>query len=89
MERGETGRQSRQLVTVKQAASLPQYSGAFTEQALRHLIFNAEDKVSSRGEVLAGNRLNEFGAIIRIGRRVLLDLDRFDAWIDHHRLPHM
>jgi len=46
--------------------------GPFSEAALRWLVFNAE----SNG--LAA-------AIVRIGRKVLIDSEEFATWIDGHR----
>lgn len=54
---------------------------AFTEAALRNLIFKADPRHSTRGEI-PGNGLIEAGAVIRIGRKVLLDEERFFAWVD-------
>lgn len=53
---------------------------AFTEAALRNLIFKAERRHSSNGEV-PGNGLIEAGAIVRIGRKVLIDEDCFFDWV--------
>ncbi len=53
---------------------------AFTPAALRNLIFKAEPRKSSRGEI-PGNGLAEAGAIVRLGRRVLIDEARFLAWV--------
>ena len=72
----------RRLVTVKQLSSVPGYE-CFSESALRHLIFNAEDRKNSKGEIIPGNGLGR--AIIRLGKRVLFDLDEFDSWLDGHR----
>ena len=72
----------RRLVTVKSLSSTPGYE-CFSESALRHLMFNAEDRKSSKGELIKGNGLAR--AIVRLGRRVLIDLDEFDAWLDEHR----
>lgn len=44
---------------------------AFTDASVRWLIFNS-----------ASNGLDEFGAIVRLDRRVFIDTDRFFAWID-------
>ena len=55
----------------------------FTQSVLRHLIFNAEPRVGSGGTIIPGNGLAS--AIVRIGRTVLIDLDRFDDWIESHR----
>jgi hypothetical protein len=60
---------SKNLKTVRQLA---QTSPAFSEAALRWLIFNA-----------AVNGLNS--ALVRIGRRVLIDEDQFSLWLEGHR----
>jgi hypothetical protein len=65
------------LLTVKQFALA---HPAFTEPALRNLIFKADARSSSRGEI-AGNGLFKSGAIIRIGRRILIDEQVFFAWV--------
>lgn len=68
----------RDLFTVQQfAARRP----AWTPPALRNLILNAEDRVNSRGERIKGNGLSDAGVIVRVGRRVLIDEDRFFHWI--------
>ncbi|NQV59372.1 MAG: hypothetical protein HQ502_06875 [Alphaproteobacteria bacterium] len=51
--------------------------------ALRHLIFNSQERLNSKGDVIPGNGLNK--AIVRIGRKVLIDIDAFDAWLETHR----
>ena len=53
---------------------------AFTEPALRNLVFKAEPRQSSRG-VIPGNGLIECGAIIRLGRKVLIDEGLFLEWV--------
>ncbi len=45
---------------------------AITEGSLRWLIFNAEE-----------NGLNQ--ALVRVGRRVLIDVDAFNAWLESRR----
>ncbi len=67
---------SAQLYTVAQFA---ERQPAFTEAALRALIFNAEPRHSTRGEI-SGNGLIECGALIRIGRKVLIDETQFLEW---------
>ena len=42
---------------------------------LRHLIFHADDRVNSRGDVISGNGFAP--AFIRVGRRVLIDEVKF------------
>lgn len=54
---------------------------AFSMPAVRNYILNARDRTNSRGQRIAGNGLFESGAVIRIGRRVLIDEQAFFAWI--------
>lgn len=64
---GKTAEASPQLFTVEQfSAAEP----AFKESSLRWLIFNRER-----------NGLEESGAIIRVGRRILLDRQKFLVWL--------
>lgn len=65
------------LLTVEQFS---ERNPAFTQPALRNLIFKADSRQSSRGEV-PGNGLLEAGAILRIGRKVLVDEERFFDWV--------
>ena len=66
----------RTLHTVPQFA---EKNRAWTQAAMRALILNAEDRVNSRGERIAGNGLAS--AIVRVGRKVLIDEQAFFAWI--------
>lgn len=66
----------RELLTVPQFA---EKNRAWTQPALRALILNAEDRVNSRGERIPGNGLSP--AIVRVGRKVLIDEQAFFAWI--------
>ena len=68
----------RPVFTVRQFA---ERNPAFTEAALRNLIFKADTRHSTRGEI-PGNGLLEAGAIVRIGRKVLIDEAAFFAWVD-------
>ena len=56
---------------------------AWSPSGMRDLIFKAEDRVNSRNEVIPGNGLAP--AIIRIGRKVLIDDDKFFEWVEQHR----
>ncbi len=67
---------SRTLLTVKQFSDR---HPAFTQGGLRHLIFFARARRTSRGEV-RGNGLNV--ALVRVGSRILIDEERFFAWLD-------
>lgn len=64
---------------VARIPDLPErYAGAFTENALRAWIFQATWSESEPYKSLRG-------CIIRIGRVILIDLRRFDAWLQDHR----
>ncbi len=56
---------------------------AFTQAALRNLIFKADPRKSSIGTI-PGNGLREAGAIVRLGRKVLLNESAFLRWISGH-----
>lgn len=58
----------RKILTVSQFA---ERCPAFTESALRWVIFNRHK-----------NGLAESGAILRNGRRILIDADKFFAWLE-------
>ena len=70
-------RPQQMLYTVEQFALA---QPAFSPAALRNLIFKAEPRYSSKGEI-RGNGLIESGAVVRIGRKVLIDGQRFLAWV--------
>ena len=53
---------------------------AFTQPSLRNLIHRSATRHSTRGEI-RGNGLVEAGAIVRLGRKLLLDEDKFFAWV--------
>lgn len=74
----------RRLATIRQTAQA--YQGVFTESAIRDLVFKAEARFNFRGDRLPGNGLAESGALVKIGRRVLIDLDHFEEWLDSKRL---
>lgn len=61
----------RNLKTVSAVAD----AGPLNENQLRWLIFNARE-----------NGLDDHGAIVRIGRRVYIDIDAFDRWIDSQQV---
>jgi len=62
----------KRLFTVRQAEDV---YPAFTQSSLRYLIFNS-----------TGNNPNGFAACIhRIGRKVLIDADNFEAWVEQQQ----
>lgn len=72
---------SKRLATIPEAAEIY----PFTAPALRDLKFRAYDRSNSRGEIIKGNGTGAAGVWVQIGRKVLVDLDAFEAWIDSHR----
>lgn len=68
------------LATIEVAAKFFADAGQ-TPGAIRNNIFKSEDRKNSRGEKIRGNGLAAYRAIIRRGRRVLVDLDRYGAWL--------
>ena len=68
------------LATVENAAKHFANAGQ-TPGAIRCNVFKADSRLNSRGETIQGNGLSAYGAIIRRGRRVLIDLDRYGAWL--------
>lgn len=70
------------LVTVKALPMTPGYEW-LSEASLRHLIFNAQGRINSKGETIRGNGLDR--ALIRVGRKVLIDLDEMALWLELQR----
>jgi hypothetical protein len=69
-----------QLSTVK---NLP---GCFplldlTTAAIHGHIFKSQDRLDSKGRKIPGNGLDATGAVIRRGRKVLIDVDKYAAWL--------
>jgi len=69
-----------QVNQIKTVAQFCNENPAFTQAAMRGLIFKAESRITHEG-TKPGNGLIEAGAIIRIGRRVLIDEARFFEWV--------
>jgi hypothetical protein len=68
------------LATVENAAIVFREAGE-TQSAIRANIFKSENRFNSRGEVILGNGLAATGAIVRRGRKVLIDIDLYAAWL--------
>ena len=68
--------------TVRQFA---ERNPAFSEASVRNLVFKADSRESSLGRI-PGNGLIEAGAIVRIGRKVLISEQRFFAWVEGQRI---
>jgi hypothetical protein len=65
------------LLTVQQ---LSQVEPAFSENSLRFHVFHATPRIKKNGELVPPNGLES--AITRIGRKVLIDRDRFINWVE-------
>ncbi len=68
------------LATVKNIPSCFPLLG-LTAAAIHGHIFKAQDRFDSKGRKIPGNGLAATGAIIRRGRKVLIDVDRYGAWL--------
>ena len=62
-------------------AQFSERNPVFSEAATRNLVFKAESRESSLGTI-PGNGLIEAGAVIRIGRKVLINEAKFFAWAE-------
>jgi hypothetical protein len=66
----------RTLLTVRQFA---EKHPAFTQGSLRNLIFNAEPRITRKATIPG----NGFGVcLVRMGRKILIDEEKFFAWLD-------
>lgn len=72
-------------VSIKTLVQMPEWKGVYTESAIRGLIDKARVRRSSLG-LIPGNGLIEAGALIKVGRRILIDTGKFRAWVESHRL---
>ena len=52
-----------------------------TPAAIHGHIFKSQDRFDSKGRKIAGNGLAASGAVIRRGRKVLIDVDKYAAWL--------
>lgn len=55
---------------------------SFGQPTLRDLIFRANERYAANGKKVNGNGLIEAGAVLRCGRKVLIDEERFFSWLD-------
>ncbi len=68
------------LATVKTLPSCFPLLG-LTAAAIHGHIFKSQDRFDSKGRKIAGNGLGATGAIIRRGRKVLIDVDKYASWL--------
>ena len=57
------------------------HSSFTTLSALTNQVFKAYSRQSTKGKI-AGNGMAEYGVIVRIGRRILIDEDAYFRWLD-------
>lgn len=71
------------LPTLSTVKNLPSFFPAvgLTIAAIHGHIFKSQDRFDSKGRKIAGNGLGATGAIIRRGRKVLIDVDKYAAWL--------
>lgn len=71
------------LPTLSTIKNLPSFFPALglTVAAVNGHIFKSQDRLDSKGRKIAGNGLAASGAIIRRGRKVLIDVDKYAAWL--------
>jgi hypothetical protein len=71
------------LPTLSTVKNLPSFFPAvgLTLAAIHGHIFKAQDRLDSKGRKIPGNGLAATGAIIRRGRKVLIDVDKYAGWL--------
>lgn len=69
-----------QLSTVKNLPGCFPLLG-LTTAAIHGHIFKSQDRLDSKGRKIPGNGLDATGAVIRRGRKVLIDVDKYAAWL--------
>jgi len=71
------------LPTLSTVKNLPSFfpAAGLTVPAVHGHIFKSQDRFDSKGRKIPGNGLAAAGAIIRRGRKVLIDVDRYGAWL--------
>jgi len=71
------------LPTLSTVKNLPGFfpAAGLTVPAVHGQIFKARDRFDSKGRRIPGNGLAAAGAIIRRGRKVLIDVDKYGAWL--------
>lgn len=69
----------RRLSTLRKFSE--RYSDHTTLAGITNTVFKAQPRHSSKGEI-AGNGMLEFGVIVRIGRKVLIDEDAYFRWLN-------
>jgi hypothetical protein len=74
-----TDRPPRRLFTLQKFAE--RHSDFTTLSAITNQVFKAHPRKSTKGEIV-GNGMHEFGVVVRLNRRVLIDEDAYFRWLD-------
>lgn len=69
----------RHLYSLKKFAE--RHSSFLTTSAITNQVFKAQSRHSTKGEI-PGNGMMDFGAIVRVGRKVLIDETAYFQWLD-------
>ena len=71
------------LPNISTVKNLPKQfpNAGLTVPAIHGQIFKSQDRFDSKGRKIPGNGLAATGAIIRRGRKVLIVVDRYGAWL--------
>lgn len=69
----------RQLYSLKKFAE--RHSSFLTTSAITNQVFKAQSRHSTKGEI-PGNGMMDFGVIVRVGRKVLIDEAAYFQWLD-------
>ncbi|MDP2785000.1 MAG: hypothetical protein Q8O38_10480 [Sulfurimicrobium sp.] len=72
-------RPPRRLFTLPKFAE--KHSDFVTISAITNQVFRSQPRHSTRG-VIPGNKMLDYGVIVRIGRRVLIDEAAYFRWLD-------
>lgn len=70
---------TRNLFTLKKFAE--KHSTFLTLSSITNQVFKANPRYSSQG-VIPGNGMMEYGVIVRIGRKILIDEMAYFRWLD-------
>lgn len=79
---------AKRIVPVKSVSSIAGYEW-IKESVLRKWIYYADTpKITAKGDAIPCNKMHQFGVIIRMNRRIWIDLDALDAFIEDMRVVH-
>lgn len=77
-------RQSLRIVPLTQVPEASGYNW-LTLSMLRHWTFQSQPRIGADGSTISGNGFES--CLLRIGRRILVNLDLMDDWLNSHHKP--